>query len=259
VLAVSFVEEAGRTVAVLANYACHPVSMGWQSRAISGDFFGIAAGVVSDSISAPVLITNGACGDLDPPTLSDDFEMCKGYAETLARGILEGLSNARPIKAELHSGLAEVVIPTERLSDAEIGTRAAEVAMAAGSESGLWPDAMRRSAQAWKHAMQGGRMEAPLPLTLQSIFIGNMAFVAFGAEVLSQMKGDLREALGPNVWPVGYANGTLGYLAPKKAFEEGGYEVDLAYVYYGTPKLSPGSYEVALEEAVLLAKQTIAT
>ena len=45
---------------------------------------------------------------------------------------------------------------------------------------------------------------------------------------------------------VGYANGSLGYLPGEDACDEGGYEVAVAYKYYGLP----GPFDSSLEQLI---------
>ena len=58
------------------------------------------------------------------------------------------------------------------------------------------------------------------------------------------MAARLRRAVDPQVCVVGYANGSIGYWAPESAYAQGGYEVDTAYLYYGTPPIKKGAFEV---------------
>ena len=57
------------------------------------------------------------------------------------------------------------------------------------------------------------------------------------------------KALAPDraVMVAGYANGSLGYLPGRDAVSQGGYEVEVAYKYYGLP----GAFTEDLEDLIL--------
>jgi len=57
---------AGKSVATLANYGCHPTTLGWECDLISPDFVGQARKVVEAKTGAPFFYLQGACGNLGP-------------------------------------------------------------------------------------------------------------------------------------------------------------------------------------------------
>jgi hypothetical protein len=116
----------------------------------------------------------------------------------------------------------------------------------------------------WRSAIQEWRDEtlallkrgAPRSVVtdLQVLRIGPAAFVAIGAEVFSRMAEELRTAHGPRTYVVGYANGELGYLPFREIYEEGGYEVEIAYKFYMNFMIAPGGYERLRDRAVELLR-----
>jgi hypothetical protein len=71
-----------------------------------------------------------------------------------------------------------------------------------------------------------------------------------GAEVFSRMAEELRRAHGSHTYVVGYANGDLGYLPFCEIYDEGGYEVDMAYKFYANFMIAPGGYEMLRDRAI---------
>jgi len=53
------------------------------------------------------------------------------------------------------------------------------------------------------------------------------------------------------VWPVGYANGMIGYMVTERQHGEGGYEPN-AYPYYGRPAPWRNAEAVVVEHALHL-------
>ncbi|MDP1720842.1 MAG: hypothetical protein Q8L08_07610 [Candidatus Nanopelagicaceae bacterium] len=81
---------AGEPVATLANYGCHPTTLGWECDLISPDFVGQARKIVETKTGAPFFYLQGACGNLGPreqyvgdPAVADRNGEILGYA-TLA-------------------------------------------------------------------------------------------------------------------------------------------------------------------------------
>jgi hypothetical protein len=66
VLAARAVDDAGKTVATLVNYACHPTTLAWENTLISPDFPGAMREVVELATGAPCVFLQGASGDLGP-------------------------------------------------------------------------------------------------------------------------------------------------------------------------------------------------
>ena len=80
----------GKAVAILANYGCHPTTLGWECDLISPDFVGSARNIVEAKTGAPFFYLQGACGNLGPreqyvgdPSVADRNGEILGYA-TLA-------------------------------------------------------------------------------------------------------------------------------------------------------------------------------
>jgi hypothetical protein len=66
VLVARVVSLAGRPLATVVNYACHPTTLAWDNTAISPDYVGAMRAVVEAQTGAPCLFLQGASGDLGP-------------------------------------------------------------------------------------------------------------------------------------------------------------------------------------------------
>jgi hypothetical protein len=60
------VDGAGKTIATVVNYACHPTTLAWENTLISSDFPGAMREVVEQATGAPCVFLQGASGDLGP-------------------------------------------------------------------------------------------------------------------------------------------------------------------------------------------------
>lgn len=66
VLVARITDEAGKAVATVVNYACHPTTLAWQNSLLSPDFPGAMREVIERAIHAPCLFLQGASGDIGP-------------------------------------------------------------------------------------------------------------------------------------------------------------------------------------------------
>ena len=83
--------EGGAVVATVVNYACHPTTLAWDSRALSPDYVGAMRETVQARYPAPCLFLQGASGDLGPrdgfvgdPEVADRNGRWLGYAALTA-------------------------------------------------------------------------------------------------------------------------------------------------------------------------------
>jgi neutral ceramidase len=70
--AVLFDGEDG-PVASLLNFACHATVLSGENLLLSGEFPGVACRVVEAATGAPAVYLNGACGDVNPMWMRQDF------------------------------------------------------------------------------------------------------------------------------------------------------------------------------------------
>lgn len=59
-------DSAGKTVAVVVNYGCHPTTLAWDNSLISPDYAGALRETVEQATGATCVFVLGACGDLGP-------------------------------------------------------------------------------------------------------------------------------------------------------------------------------------------------
>jgi hypothetical protein len=59
-------DDAGRLLALLVNYACHPTTLAWGNTLISPDYVGALRETVEGAAGAPCVFIQGASGDLGP-------------------------------------------------------------------------------------------------------------------------------------------------------------------------------------------------
>ena len=82
-----------------------------------------------------------------------------------------------------------------------------------------------------------------------------MILLGANAEVFSEFTDWLRVDTARKVYVVGYANGDMGYLPTQAAYAEGGYEVEVAHLFYGGFRPKAGGLELLAREAKALLQQ----
>jgi len=66
VLVARVTNDAGKILATLVNYACHPTTLAWDNHLLSPDFIGATREILEREFGAPALFLQGASGDLGP-------------------------------------------------------------------------------------------------------------------------------------------------------------------------------------------------
>lgn len=220
VLVASFTRPNGTPLAILFNYACHPVVMGPQHPLFTADYPGAARRCVEQSLDGKptALMTLGACGDLNPYVCGqDDFN----EMETMGRLLgAEVMNTARRIKSA---------------KDVAIRTAATTVTLPTRNDT------------------QESTPTLPFKVPVQVIAINDMALVGIPGELFVELGQDIKRASPfQSTWIIALANDVVGYIPPRAAFTEGGYEVESSFKYYGLPALAPGTGETLRETALSL-------
>ncbi len=256
---VGFQRGDGSYAALLANYAMHNVALSSENRHISGDMSGVAARHVEAHLPGqPVcLFTQGGCGNVNPPAQTPHAAVMRQLGArlgSLASYALQAQA-ATFETADLTSALVTLDLPLDVLTAAEVeGEYVRE--MAALDPASTFYDHASRAYAHWRQEtlalLAEGSALTTIPVDVQVVRIGPVAFVAVSAEVFSRLAVELRAAAGPRVYVVGYANGDIGYLPPAEIYAEGGYEVDNAYKFYGHFMVAAGGFERVRERAIAM-------
>lgn len=258
--------------AVLCNYPIHNVGLGANNRSISADMAGRAARTISDRLpgSPTVLFTNGACGNLNPPRSKSDFiqklsptpdyEKMERWGDQLADAVVAAVQQANEIPdATIASELATFDLQFDAFDACQINQLARQLHDEMAGKEGYVPDRYRDSVATWQRMrlekLEGsGETSVGVPLDIHLVRFGPVCLVCLAAEVFSVMADELRERVDIPLYIVGYANGDVGYLAPSVAYDEGGYEIESAFVFYGGLPVKRGEFERLRDQTVELLK-----
>ena len=184
---ISFTGQDGSIKALFVNYACHLDNVGGTE--ISADYPGHLARRLQERLEDRpfVLYTNGACGDINhvdvrSPYSRKGHEHSRWMGETLAGDVCEVLKDMTSLSNE-RVGVAKKTIQLpmrEDISDKEIGE-----------------------------------------VEIQAIKVGDIGFVSSPGEYFVELQLDIKKrSPASRTFVSELANGWVGYVPTKKAFEE---------------------------------------
>ncbi len=251
-------DKEGRVLNTIFNYACHPVTLGYKSRAVSSDFAGSAEDLITKHFGGEALLMTGASGDVNPvnglsanPTVADTEGAKLGEAVTRAAFVTDSFT----------SGLKVVNLAVD-LPYRDTGITAAfideqvRIKSAQKTEFVSW----KKDVAAWgeimkAHLAEKGKLPAVRHMQLGALKIGSTVIVFTQGEFFNSYQVGLRNKFpGVDILFAGYTNGEAGYVPDGAAFALKGYEVDQAYIYLREPSpLQPETEKIlntALEEIV---------
>ena len=206
----------GSPIAILVNYACHPVVLGPENLDYSADYPGeMARNVEAAAPGTICLFVQGGAGDINPyydktPLADDAVGLMRSTGQALAKEVLRVLPT---IRAKALPD-AELLLSREIL---EVPARWNQQKMLSGV------DAQKLSADARMRLERATRGPYQAPVT--TMLLGReLAFVGVPAEIFVDYQIDARSRFpGVPMIFAGYTNGSLGYVPTIKGAVDGGY------------------------------------
>jgi neutral ceramidase len=247
-----FRDPSGAPLATVVNIACHPTTLGPRHKHASAVWPGVMRADVEAQTAAPCLFLQGATGDLNPSydwsTRAADLAAMQALGHRAATAVLAALpslerANALPLAA------ATTCVPLAIEPEPHPRT-----GRPMSYRQALWrrthiptflADRLLNAFYPWESTLSVGSDGAhpTLPLTAQTLRVGDVAIAAHGAETFQAIGADLRARSPARLTLVAaYANAMIGYLPTAEEHARGGYEVDLAPYLYRLPgRLAPDS------------------
>lgn len=269
---------AGKAIATLFRYSCHPVVNGAVSPTLSADFPGPARRLVEEKVGGIGLFLQGCGGNINPKVGigyevdctesvyrvgtalgAEVVKIALGlntHREQTDRVTLNGVPNIlfkpwNPITEHPEitlKGSEEVVpfhfspLPDKDVIVAEEAKWRQEIddRIARGALS--WEIRAARTIHAWTESVvkRVQEKDPTCDFMAQALRIGDIVLVGLGVEAFYQT-GEQIKANSPweNTFVLGYTNGTIMYLPRKEDFPEGGWKWPNTYAL---PDLLPQVY-----------------
>ena len=239
--------EKDEPFAVLVNYACHGVVM--SDRRVSADWPGAACAAI-EAVSGPdmtPLVLVGASGNLNPAE--------RGAPEALRRaGRALAAATAEAPRAPLEADDMELLETRTRTyalryqqwdEDRLIAFLDAEKEKLASGEID-YPD-RRDWAQDRLAEFRRGEMPTSREIELNVLAVGPVRVALLPFETFTETGLAVKRAAPGRTLVAGCADGLYGYLPIESAYDEGGYEVVNAHIFYDHLPHEPGSAEEIAE------------
>lgn len=226
----------GKTIAVLINFANHPDTV--TGCAYSGDYIGALCKKMHSVLGEQVIsvFMNGCCGDITHIDYTGEHPVQKNHrffiAERLADDVLRAYGKIHTEEMENIDACSQTVtIARRQFTEEEYKAAKREVEEIMAQSSFRKPtagnkDRLKRLAYASSAVKLYENPILSKELEVQAIRVGDIAFSFMPGEILVEIGLELKKKspFSKN-FVVELANGNGGYIAPKKAISEGGYEV----------------------------------
>ena len=262
---------SGRTLATLANYACHPTTLAWNNTLVSPDFVGAMRETIERATGdGPALFLQGASGEMAPryqyvgdPAVADAHGREIGHAALATLFAMEPPGERLVYDRVVESGAPLATWRREpREADRLTGSLAA-IRRTVEIPLKDWPSAAELAACTDRAIAERLRRKlrireaigdgATFPLELWGWRIGEAVVLGTMAEAYSDMQREVRRALpGREVAWLNLVNGSFGYLPPRPLYDRDIYQV------WQTP-CDRGGHEAVLQAAIELGHDLLAT
>ncbi|HEX31015.1 TPA: hypothetical protein ENG04_13120 [Candidatus Poribacteria bacterium] len=253
VMAIRIADAQGNTIAVLANFALHYVG-GSPSNVVSADYFGMFAQEIQrmHGESFVAILSNGCCGDINnidvhnPPERREGYEHAQHVASILAADVYSLTEHAKLIEdVQLNAASKRITIPVRPITEEMIESAKAILRDA--------PDDVNRYTREQIYAREIlflSEMPRQVETEVQVFAIrseqGEMAIVGLPGEIFVEIGLQIKKSSPfKATMTIELANDWVGYVPTEKAFEEGGYETELAR----SSKLVPEAERILIQTA----------
>jgi neutral ceramidase len=244
-------DENGRLLGAVVNYTSHPIVVGHE-QAVSADYPGYmvrALRAVKGS-QAEVLFVNGALANVCPIDVADLGHREYGYAWAERVGNLVAAEALRVMETTdpLETAPLRVAGRTIDLAIREIPPAQLAEARRLMEQGDGVPPVERAYAQEALLLAEERRQAATVPAEVQVLATGDAALVGIPGELFVEFGLEIkRRSPFAHTYVAGLANGCVGYLPTRRAFQGGGYETRLARSSKLVPQAGEQLTAVALD------------
>ena len=224
---VSIEEPDGTPVALLVRFGMHLDTI--SGTAISADFPYFLEQALSEKRGRdlPLMFLKGCSGNTNHFDVHrSDPQRSFGEAERIGRTLVRPVSEAMDhltflSSVDLSSARQPVRLPCRTATDKEVAWAKQVVAQPADSTKDFTMDRVEAIRVMRVHEME----KTYIPAEVQVLRVGEVAIVGFPSEMFVEWAMQLREdAPFRYTFPIDLANGSVGYIPTRRAFENGGYE-----------------------------------
>ena len=263
ILRLALLDGEDGPIASILNFACHATVLSGANMMLSGEFPGATSRLLLQETGAPCVYLNGACANLNPVWVKQDFDSVERVGQIIGGQALRMISEMRTlgpgqrvhnirwdeflekpvpgrvVEPRLRAVREEIEIPLRPFrSDEEYAARTVELESLAGDLAPASPerrDVMaqltRVQTERWAGAWGRQRSETSQRTEAQAVSLGEgLALLALPGEFFVETGEAIRRQAGvSDLFLACYANDYMGYVVPPEAFEQGGYEPGVTF------------------------------
>ena len=246
-------DQQGKTIALLLNYACHGTTLVPEHNFIHGDWMGAAQQMLEEKYpGATAMVALGCAGDANP-TPRGEFKHVRQHGAMITEEINRLMTSNKFVA--LNS------VPTGKMKMVDLSFVHVPNAKEFVEQSKLEAAQGLYARNSLEILARGGTISNTMSYPVQVWSFGNqLAIVFLGGEVVVDYSLRIkREFNKDKMWVNAYSNDVSTYIASKRLFAEGGYEVDGSMPYYNHPSRLTEDTEERVMKAIheLMPKEFI--
>lgn len=237
----------GTPIATIANYGCHPTTLGPNNTLYSADYPGVACRAIEGAVGGVAIFTTGPQGDVNPGGYSPEssmvgvvvpwrtFESAERYGSLVAATAIDVWESLDPVASERVGGSSiELHLDRKDLPDVAAARSAASATAKAEAEvraADLSYDTIYHAAVAAAYAdLLAGQAadperDGPVRVRVSALALGPLLHCGVQGELFVALGQRIRARLGEDTTAIAaLCDGTIGYIPTADAYEVGGYE-----------------------------------
>lgn len=212
-LTLKFIKD-GKNVAALVNLACHPTILKAHNLLFSTDLFGVIRTELSEAWQCPVILFNGACGDISSRYFSKDssFEEVQKQGSEIARAI---------IKPDI---IKEITLDLISYSNHE------EVNYYDAKQDEFWLEKVLAIEKSDNQLMKNmltyhldnkfNKISKQTTLLSKQLIFGDLVILTFSGEVVSEFERYIRSQIEGPVIIICYEHDYISYMVDEAEYGE---------------------------------------
>lgn len=231
-------DEKNKNPVTLFNYACHPVTLGFNSLAVSTDYPGNAREMIETNFGGNAIFLNGAAANINPLSENHtDTKIADEFGEKLGNSVINSELIPLTNNIDLINSSGQIEIPfrdqniTRDFIEREVDRKSQQT-----TEFYHWKSDLRSWGDKIINLLEQGKIQNTFPFENSAIKLGPAIFYFTQGELFVQYQLELKRRFPNNqLFCVGYTHGEGAYIPTAKDYEAIGYETDQAYIYQGLP------------------------
>lgn len=237
-------DTEGKLVALLINYACHGTTLLPHHNFVHGDWMGATQEMIEKKYPGTTAMVAIGCGGDSNPSPRGEYAYVNQHATMIADKI-DKLIQSNKFTTLDHFPVGKM--KTVELTFAQVPDvrEFVEQSTLEGAR-GLY------ARNCLSILAQGGSISSTMSYPVQVWSFGDQLAIVFlaGEVVVDYSLRIKREFNKEKIWVNAYSNDVSTYIASKRLFGEGGYEVDGSMPYYNHPSRLTEDTEERIMEAV---------